>query len=73
VLNDIPKLPLIRQQRKKMAKQCLNEKMDHLLVPRIQKMNSPMSPVTSDDEEGGLGYHHTLVSFEHFIGILLNS
>lgn len=46
-----------------MAKQPLNGKVDHLLVPRIQKMNSPMSSiVTSDDEEIGLGYHHTLVS-----------
>jgi hypothetical protein len=31
-------------------------------VPRILKMNSPMTPVSEDDETG-LGFHHTLVSF----------
>lgn len=43
-----------------MSKQPLNGKMNLLTVPKIQRMNSTMS-VTSDDE-GGLGYHHTLVS-----------
>jgi hypothetical protein len=47
-----------------MSKQYLNGKMDRLPVPQIKKMNSPMaSLVTSDDEEIGLGYHHTLVSW----------
>lgn len=45
-----------------MSRQPLDVKMDLLKIPKIQKMNSPMSPVKSDDDDIGLGYHHTLVS-----------
>lgn len=51
-------------------------KMDYLPVPspRIVKMNNPLSPVTSDDEdESGLGYHHTLVSFQYLFLLAKNS
>lgn len=34
--------------------------MDLLVVPKIQRMNSATSS-TNDDDEIGLGYHHTLV------------
>jgi hypothetical protein len=45
------------------SKQPLNEKMDRLSVPKIQRMNAAMTPVDEGDEAGyGLGYHHTLVS-----------
>lgn len=38
-------------------------KMDLLNVPKIQKMNAPMSSLMGDSsDEIGLGYHHTLVS-----------
>lgn len=37
--------------------------MDLLNVPKIQKMNAPMSSLMGDSsDEIGLGYHHTLVS-----------
>lgn len=45
-----------------MTKESLNVKMDLLKVPKIQKMNSPLSSVLSSDDEHGLGFHHTLVS-----------
>lgn len=48
-------------KEKKMSKKPLDVKMDLLGVPKIQRMNAPTSPV-SDDDEAGLGYHHTLVS-----------
>lgn len=43
-----------------MSKKPLDVKMDLLVVPKIQRMNSATSP-TNDDDEIGLGYHHTLV------------
>lgn len=45
-----------------MSKEPLNVKMDLLHVPKIQKMNSPISSGKTDEDEIGLGYHHTLVS-----------
>jgi hypothetical protein len=37
--------------------------MTTLPVPaRIQKMNSPISTLSDDESEGGLGYQNTLVS-----------
>lgn len=44
-----------------MSKQPLDAKMKLLVVPKVQRMNSEVSPV-NDEEEIGLGYHHTLVS-----------
>ena len=39
-------------------------RMDNLTVPaRIQPMHSPLITTDDDDEETGLGYTHTLVSF----------
>lgn len=44
-----------------MSKQPL--KMDLLNVPKIQRMNSPLSSLADNsNDEIGLGYHHTLVS-----------
>jgi hypothetical protein len=43
------------------SKLPLNEKMDRLTVPKIQRMNAAIPPM-DDGEEAGLGYHHTLVS-----------
>lgn len=44
-----------------MSGKLLELKMKNLDVPRIQKMNSPLTPPISGDEESGLGFHHTLV------------
>lgn len=38
-------------------------KIDYLTVPKIMKMNAT-SDKPSEDDENGLGYHHTLVSFK---------
>lgn len=40
------------------------DRKNYLAVPTIQKMNaSPSDQKSEDDDENGLGYHHTLVSF----------
>lgn len=54
-----------------MSKKPLDPKMDLLSVPKIQKMNSPISPGKTDDDDIGLGYHHTLVSFKTCLDLKL--
>lgn len=49
----------------KMSKEPL--RMDTLRPPtRIVKMNSPLSAISNDDE-AGLGFHHTLVSRNRYL------
>lgn len=61
---NFPTISRDKSKENKMSRKPLDVKMDLLSVPKIQKMNTPMSPDKTDDDDIGLGYHHTLVSFK---------